>query len=80
MSRYIRPNIPGATVFFTVTIADRTSDNLVREVEALRKAVRQTRAERPFRIDAFVVLPDHLHCIWTLPERDADYSTRWSVV
>lgn len=80
MSRYIRPNIPGATVFFAVALADRRSDTLVREVAALRNAVRQTRAERPFRIDAWVVLPDHLHCTWTLPEGDADYSTRWGAI
>lgn len=80
MSRYARPRIPGASVFFTVALADRTSDVLVREVEALRSAVRQTREERPFRIDAWVVLPDHLHCVWTLPEGDADYSTRWGAI
>lgn len=80
MSRYIRPSIPGASVFFTVTLADRTSDTLVREVVALRNAVRLTRTERPFRIDAWVVLPDHLHCVWTLPEGDTDFSTRWSII
>lgn len=80
MSRYIRPSIPGATLFFTVALADRTSDTLVREVGALRNAVRQTRAERPFRIDAWVVLPDHLHCVWTLPEGDADFWTRWGAI
>ena len=80
MSRYLRPTIPGATVFYTVALADRGSDLLVREVEALRKAVRATRAERPFAIDAWVVLPDHMHCVWTLPEGDADFSVRWSII
>jgi putative transposase len=80
MSRYIRPRIPGASVFFTVALADRMSDTLVREVQALREAVRLTRSERPFAIDAWVVLPDHLHCVWTLPEGDTDFSTRWSVI
>jgi putative transposase len=42
--------------------------------------VRETRAERPFRIDAWVVLPDHLHCLWTLPEGDAEYSVRWRLI
>jgi putative transposase len=46
----------------------------------LRKAVQVTRAERPFRIDAWVVLPDHLHAVWTLPEGDADYSVRWRLI
>jgi putative transposase len=49
-------------------------------VQALREAVRLTGAERPFDIDAWVVLPDHLHCVWTLPEGDADYSTRWGAI
>lgn len=80
MSRYIRPRVPGATVFFTLCLADRRSDALVSHVDTLREAVRQTRRERPFVIDAWVVLPDHLHCVWSLPECDADYSTRWSVI
>ena len=80
MSRYLRPRVSGATVFFTVALATRGTDLLVREIEALRQAVRLTRAERPFGIDAWVVLPDHMHCVWTLPEGDADYSTRWSVI
>lgn len=80
MSNYIRPRHPGATVFFTVTLAQRGCDLLVREIETLRHAVRMTRAERPFTIDAWVVLPDHMHCVWTLPEGDCDFSTRWSVI
>ena len=80
MSRYIRPRVPGACIFFTVNLSDRGSDLLVREIAVLREAVRQTRCERPFGIDAWVVLPDHMHCIWRLPPDDADYSTRWSVI
>ena len=80
MSNYLRPSDPGATIFFTVALADRTSDLLVREIGLLRQAVRITRAERPFSIDAWVVLLDHLHCVWTLPDDDADFSTRWSVI
>lgn len=80
MSHYIRPRRPGATLFFTVTLAARGSDLLVREVELLRQAVRATRAERPFGIEAWVVLPDHMHCVWTLPEGDSDFSMRWSVI
>ena len=77
MSRYLRPHAPGATVFFTVALAARGSDLLVREISRLREAVAATRAERPFGIDAWVVMPDHLHCVWTLPEGDADFSVRW---
>lgn len=80
MSVYIRPVIPGATVFFTVALATRGSRLLVEEIGALRAAVAATRVERPFRIDAWVVLPDHLHCVWTLPAGDPDFSTRWGAI
>jgi putative transposase len=80
MSRYLRPRHPGARIFFTVTLADRRARTLVAEVDRLREAVRVTRDERPFRIDAWVVLPDHLHAIWTLPEGDADYAARWRLI
>ena len=80
MSAYIRPKLPGASVFFTVNLADRGARTLVDHVAALRQAVRVTRAERPFRIDAWVVLPDHMHAVWTLPEGDADYSVRMAAI
>jgi putative transposase len=77
MVRYRRNFIPGGTWFFTVTLADRRSRALVDHIEALRLAFRTTRRERPFSIDAIVVLPDHLHAILTLPPNDADFSGRW---
>jgi putative transposase len=80
MPNYLRPKLCGAKVFFTVTLAARGDDLLVREVARLRAAVRVTRAERPFGIDAWVVLPDHLHAVWTLPEGDRDFSTRWRLI
>ncbi len=80
MSRYRRLHRPGATIFFTVNLAHRGSDLLVREIETLRAAVRTTRRECPFQIDARVVLPDHMHCIWSLPAGDAAYSKRWGVI
>lgn len=80
MSNYLRPNVPGATVFFTMTLAERGSRLLVDEIARLRAAVRRTRVERPFHIDAWVVLPDHLHAVWTLPEGDHDFSTRWGAI
>lgn len=67
-------------MFFTGALADRGSDLLVQHIDALRASVRATRASRPFRIDAWVVLPDHLHAVWTLPEGDADYSLRWKEI
>jgi len=80
MSNYLRPHVAGACVFFTVGLANRRSDVLTREIAVLRTAVRRTKAERPFVIEAWVVLPDHMHCVWTLPEGDHDFSTRWSVI
>ena len=80
MPNYTRPKLPGATVFFTVGLADRRSAALVDHVGVLRDAVRKTREERAFHIDAWVVLPDHLHAVWTLPDGDFDFSTRWSVI
>ena len=80
MSNYFRPNFPGATLFFTVTLAARGTDLLSSEIDTLRRAVRETLAERPFHIHAWVVLPDHMHCIWTLPEGDRDFSTRMSAI
>jgi putative transposase len=80
MSRTLRPHRPGASVFFAVTLADRRHATLVDEVDRLREAVRATMAEHPFRIDAWVLLPDHMHAVWTLPEGDADHSARWRLI
>jgi putative transposase len=77
MPNYRRHRVPGGTYFFTVTLLDRQSRLLVERVDVLRQAVRQTRARRPFHIDAWVVLPEHMHCLWTLPEGDANFSARW---
>jgi len=67
MPDYRRNRVPGGTYFFTVNLANRRADLLVREVETLRGAVRAVRKATPFHIDACVILPDHIHCIWTLP-------------
>jgi putative transposase len=80
MSDYRRARVPGATYFFTVNLRDRSSDLLVREIELLRATVRATKARHPFYIDAWVVLPEHMHCLWTLPEGDADFALRWTVI
>lgn len=77
MVRYRRNFLPGGTFFFTVTLADRRSSALVRHVGELRSAFRAARRERPFSIEAIVILPDHLHAIWTLPAGDSDFSGRW---
>jgi putative transposase len=77
MVRYRRNLVPGGTFFFTVTLVDRQARTLVDHITALRSAFRMARAERPFTIDAIVVLPDHIHTIMTLPSHDADFSGRW---
>ena len=80
MPDYRRPVAHGFRIFFTVALANRGSCALVENIEVLCEAALKTRAERPFTIDAWVVLPDHLHCIWTLPAGDADYPTRWRLI
>jgi putative transposase len=80
MPNYIRPSATGATIFFTVATARRGTDLLCSNVVHLRQAVQRTRAELPFEIVAWVVLPDHLHAIWTLPQGDSDFSTRWKEI
>jgi putative transposase len=80
MVLYRRNRVAGGTYFFTVTLRDRSSDVLVRHVGLLRNTFRTVRAERPFTIDAIVILPDHLHAVLTLPDGDADYSGRWRAI
>ena len=77
MSEYRRYRAEGGTFFFTVNLENRASNALVANVDALRSAVASVLIERPFSIEAMVVLPDHLHTVWTLPEGDSDFSTRW---
>lgn len=80
MPNYVRPKVPGATIFFTVNLADRGSSALIRNIGNVRQAVQITQSERPFRIDAWVVLPDHMHCVWALPKGDADYAAKWRLI
>jgi len=81
MTEYRRAKVQGATYFFTVNCAERHGNHLlVEHVDLLRQVVRKIKKGRPFVIDAMVVLPDHLHCIWTLPPGDADYKTRWTLI
>ena len=76
MPNYRRARAAGASYFFTVALADRSSSLLTERIADLRAAFTEVRAELPFRCDAAVILPDHLHTIWTLPERDADFPDR----
>ncbi len=80
MTDYRRNFVPGGSFFFTVNLADRRSRLLIKHIDELREALRQTLQRHTFTIDALVVLPDHLHAVWTLPENDADFALRWRQV
>ena len=80
MSNYTRNRTPGGTWFFTCCLRDRRSALLTEQIDVLRDAVRGAKASAPFDIDCFVVLPDHLHAIWTLLQGDSDYPGRWKSI
>ena len=80
MTTYRRNFISGGCFFFTVNLADRRLYLLTEHIDELRNAFRKVRRQHPFTIDAMVVLPDHLHAVWTLPEGDANFATRWRLI
>jgi len=80
VTTYRRNFIPGGSFFFTVNLANRHSRLLTEKIDLLRKAFRYTRARPAFMLDAIVVLPEHLHAIWTLPPGDTDYAMRWRLI
>jgi putative transposase len=80
MTSYRRNFVAGGSFFFTVNLADRRLSLLTEHVDELRAAFRETRQRHPFTTDAIVVLPDHLHVVWTLPEADANFATRWRLI
>ncbi|MHA6325121.1 REP-associated tyrosine transposase [Roseivivax sp. CAU 1753] len=74
---FCHPHIRGTTLFLTARLARRGTSLLTDEVGHLRAAVRDVLRKRWFHIDAFVILPDHLHAVWTLPEDEPDAAERW---
>ena len=80
MPRYLRPRIEGGIFFFTVVLADRSSDLLVRHIDRLRRIYRSVQQRRRFDTIAICVLPEHLHAVWQLPPGDADFALRWSLI
>jgi len=80
MTNYRRNFIPGGSLFFTVNLADRRQRLLTEHIDVLREAFRYVASGHPFTIDAVVILPEHLHAIWTLPEGDIDFPLRWRLV
>lgn len=81
MSNYHRYRVPGGCYFFTVNLLKRYPNNLlVQHIDLLRRVVQDVRYKWPFHINAWVILPDHMHCIWTLPDGDTDFTNRWRLI
>lgn len=79
--RYRRADVAEGTYFFTVNLAERKRTLLVEHVDVLRAVVQKVIAMHPLHIDdAMMILPDHLHALWTLPGGDSDYPTRWMLI
>ena len=80
MSNYRRNFVAGGCYFFTVNLLERQRTLLTDHIDLLRDSVRRVRRLHPFDIDAWVVLPDHLHCIWTMPPDTDDFPLRWRLI
>jgi len=78
---YRRARHPGGTYFFTVNCLQRKdNDVLIRHIDDLREAIAKVKNTHPFIIHAWVVLPEHMHCMIELPEGDSDFATRWRLI
>jgi len=77
---YRRLSAPGGTYFFTVNLANRSERLLTENIALLRRAFADARRHSPFTIEAIVILPDHLHCVWVMPAGDRDFSSRWHFI
>jgi putative transposase len=80
MTNYRRSDIAGGSYFFTLNLADRSQSLLTENIALLRGAFEYTRERHPFVVDAIVILPDHLHAIWTLSDGDSDFALRWRLI
>jgi len=81
MSNYRRDQTLGGTWFFTVVAYKRMPIFCEQEFRrSLKRAIQRAREKLPFKIDAWILLPDHLHCVWTLPDGDANFSHRWKMI
>jgi putative transposase len=78
--QYRRTNITGATYFFTVNLANRKNNLLINEIDKLRNTLNKVKKSHPFKLDAMVILPEHLHAIFTLPKYDNNFAKRWSLI
>jgi len=80
MPQYPLTWVPGGTCCFTISLNEPDNDLLVRHFDVLRRAMALTRARHPLRFNAWVVLPDHMHCLWTLPRGDRNHACRWAML
>lgn len=80
MSNYRRNFVAGGCYFFTVNLLERQQTLLTDNIDLLRDSVNRVRRLYPFHIDAWVVLPDHLHCVWTLPTDTNDFPLGWRLI
>jgi REP element-mobilizing transposase RayT len=81
MANWRRAWWPGGTWFFTVNLLERRNNRLlVEQIDLLRHSVARVQQAHPFAIHAWVVLPDHLHCMLSLPEGDSDFPLRWRLI
>jgi putative transposase len=81
MPQYIRARNPGGTFFFRVVTFSRKNILATKgKIRSLTNAMNQVQSQYPFILEALVVLPDHIHALWTLPEGDADYGKRWGLI
>ncbi|MHB1221983.1 MAG: REP-associated tyrosine transposase [Gammaproteobacteria bacterium] len=71
---------PGASYFFTVNLANRQSNLLIEKIDQLKLAFNEVRSRHPFKLNAIVILPEHIHAVMTLPKNDSNYSLRWSLI
>lgn len=78
--KYRRAKTAGGYYFFTVNLADRNADTLVKHIDILRSVIERVKQVHPFSIISMVILPEHLHAIWRLPPGDANYPMRWSLI
>lgn len=81
MPNYIRSIQNGGTFFFTVVTFQRRPILTTKQSrDILRTTINEVRSIQPFEIEAWILLPDHLHSIWTLPDNDHDFSKRWGLI
>lgn len=80
MPNYRRAKVAGATYFFTANLLDRRERLLIEHIDKLHEAIAWVSEVHPIHVDAWVVMPEHLHVVWTLPPNDSDYALRWSSI